>query len=116
SPTVVEAFSRLTEAVGRGGTAVEHEGTVVADASVWVDFARSMKGLAGFTAELVGNLLEVDAADRPWKILDVAAGHGMFGITLARRNPRAQVVALDWADVLAVAEENARAAGVADRV
>ena len=61
SPTIVEAFARLTDAVRRGGTALDHEGTVAPDASVWVDFARSMKGLAGFTAELVANLLEVDA-------------------------------------------------------
>ena len=116
NPTIVESFARLTEAVRRGGTALEHEGTVSPDPAVWVDFARAMKGLAGFTAELVGNLLEVEAADRPLKVLDVAAGHGMFGITIARRNPRAQVVALDWPAVLAVAAENAQAAGVADRV
>ena len=116
NPTIVESFTRLTDAVRRGGTALSHEGTIAPDASVWVDFARAMKGLAGFTAELVANLLEVDAADRPLKVLDVAAGHGMFGITIARRNPRAEAVALDWGAVLAVAEENARAAGVADRV
>ena len=116
NPTIVEAFATLTGAVRRGGTALDHQGTVAPDASVWVDFARAMKGLAGFTAELVGNLLEVDTVDRPWKVLDIAAGHGMFGVTLARRNPRVQVVALDWSAVLAVAQENARAAGVEDRV
>jgi len=116
NPTIVEAFARLTEAVRRGGTALEQDGTVTADAAVWVDFARAMKGLAGFTAELVATLLEVETANRPLKVLDVAAGHGMFGIAIARRQPRAEVTALDWAGVLAVAEENARAAGVADRV
>jgi len=116
NPTIVEAFARLTEAVRRGGTALEQEGTVSTDPTVWVDFARAMKGLASVTAELVANLLEADTADRPWKVLDVAAGHGMFGITIARHHARAEVVALDWAPVLAVAEENARAAGVADRV
>jgi predicted O-methyltransferase YrrM len=116
SPTIVDAFARLTDAVRRGGTALDHEGTLGPDATVWVDFARAMKGLAGVTAELVANLLGADAADRPWKVLDVAAGHGMFGISIARQHPRAEVVALDWAPVLAVAEENARAAGVADRV
>ena len=116
NPTIVEAFARLTEAVRRGGTALEQDGTVTADATVWVDFARAMKGLAGFTAELVATLLEVETANRPLKVLDVAAGHGMFGIAIARRQPRAEVTALDWAGVLAVAEENARAAGVADRV
>jgi ubiquinone/menaquinone biosynthesis C-methylase UbiE len=116
NPTIVEAFARLTEAVRRGGTALEQEGTVVAEAAVWVDVARAMKGLAGFTAELVATLLEVEAANRPLKVLDVAAGHGMFGIAIARRQPRAEVTALDWAGVLAVAKENARAAEVADRV
>jgi ubiquinone/menaquinone biosynthesis C-methylase UbiE len=116
NPTIVEAFARLTEAVRRGGTALTDDGTVAADATVWVDFARAMKGLAGFTAELVAGLLEVEAANRPLKVLDVAAGHGMFGIAIARRQLRAEVTALDWAGVLAVAEENARAAEVADRV
>jgi len=39
----------------------------------------------------------------------------MFGITLAERNPKVSVVAVDWAPVLAVAEEHARARGVHDR-
>ena len=116
NPTIVESFARLTDAIRRGGTALEQEGTVAPDASVWTDFARAMKGLAGFTAELVANLLEVDTTDRPLKVLDVAAGHGMFGITIARRQPRAEVTALDWSGVLAVTEENTRAAEVADRV
>jgi cyclopropane fatty-acyl-phospholipid synthase-like methyltransferase len=49
------------------------------------------------------------------KVLDIAAGHGLYGIALARENPQAEVVALDWPNVLTVARENAKAAGVADR-
>jgi ubiquinone/menaquinone biosynthesis C-methylase UbiE len=49
------------------------------------------------------------------KVLDIAAGHGAFGITIAQRNPRAEIVALDWKPVLAVAQENAKAASVQDR-
>jgi ubiquinone/menaquinone biosynthesis C-methylase UbiE len=48
-------------------------------------------------------------------VLDVAAGHGLYGIAFARQNPRTEVVALDWPGVLEVAKENARAAGVAER-
>jgi 2-polyprenyl-3-methyl-5-hydroxy-6-metoxy-1,4-benzoquinol methylase len=40
----------------------------------------------------------------------------MFGITIAKQNPNAQITAVDWAPVLAVAKQNAAAAGVADRV
>lgn len=49
------------------------------------------------------------------KVLDIAAGHGMYGIGIAKKNPNAQIVALDWPSVLKVAEENAETAGVSDR-
>ena len=48
-------------------------------------------------------------------VLDIAAGHGMFGIEIAKANPRAEIVALDWENVLAVAKENATTAGISDR-
>ncbi len=66
-------------------------------------------------AEQIAQLLCADAGE-PWKVLDIAAGHGLFGITLARHNPNAGIVAVDWPPVLAVARENAAAAGVAGRL
>ena len=39
----------------------------------------------------------------------------MFGITFARRYPKAQIYALDWKNVLELAEENAEKAGVRER-
>jgi ubiquinone/menaquinone biosynthesis C-methylase UbiE len=113
SPFVMGNFAKLTAAVRKGGAAIGDE-HLAPDHPMWVEFARSMAPLAGLVAELLANLLEASAAP-PWKVLDIAAGHGRFGITLARHNPRAEIVALDWKNVLAVAEENARAAGVADR-
>jgi len=114
SPMILEGFTRLTDAVRRGGTAVPNEGALAPEHPVWIEFARAMAPLAGMTAFLLGNLLDAEQAP-PWKLLDVAAGHGLFGITLARLNPNAEVTALDWRNVLAVAEENARLAGVASR-
>ena len=43
------------------------------------------------------------------------AGHGIFGITIVQRYPKAHITALDWPNVLEVSKENAKAAGVADR-
>jgi SAM-dependent methyltransferase len=114
SPMVVEGFAHLTDAVRRGGTAVPDAGSLAPEHPMWVEFARAMAPLAGMSAVLLANLLDVEHAP-PWKVLDIAAGHGMFGITLARLNPGVQVSALDWKNVLAVAEEHARAAGVAGR-
>ncbi len=113
SPFVMGNFARLTAAVRKGGAAIGDE-HLAADHPMWVEFARSMAPLARFVAVLVANLLDASAGAR-WKVLDIAAGHGLFGITLAEQNPNAEIVALDWKNVLAVAEENARNAGVRDR-
>jgi 2-polyprenyl-3-methyl-5-hydroxy-6-metoxy-1,4-benzoquinol methylase len=109
-----ENFHQLTAAVRRGGTAVSDEGTVSHDNPIWVEFARAMAPLMQMPARLLADLIGGDAG-QPLRVLDVAAGHGLFGITIAGRYPRAQVTALDWRNVLAVAEENAHRAGVAGR-
>jgi ubiquinone/menaquinone biosynthesis C-methylase UbiE len=67
--------------------------------------ATSAQSIAKFMAE----------PGRAIKVLDIAAGHGLFGINIARANPAAQIFAVDWKTVLAVAVENATAAGVSDR-
>ncbi len=112
APTICTAFDTLTESVRHGGTV--HAGTLAPDHPVWVDFARAMAPVAAMTAEVMAGIL---AQDGPiaGSVLDVAAGHGLFGITLARHHPEVRVVALDWPAVLEVAAENARTAGVADR-
>jgi ubiquinone/menaquinone biosynthesis C-methylase UbiE len=65
-------------------------------------------------AEGLANLIPLDPT-RPARVLDIAAGHGMWGLAFAKKFPNAHVVALDWSPVLEVARENARAAKVADR-
>src|SRR6516165_12232387 len=114
TPELKECFRQLTAAVRRGGTAVSEDGTVSHDNPIWVEFARAMAPLMQMPAQLLAGLVGGDAG-RPLRVLDVAAGHGLFGITIADRYPQAHVTALDWPGVLAVAEENARRAGVAER-
>jgi hypothetical protein len=109
-----EPFGHLTAAVRKGGTAVSAEGTVSPDNPVWVAFARAMGPVMRLPAELLAGLAG-GQADQPLRVLDVAAGHGLFGIAVARRYPKATVTALDWPGVLAVAAENAKREGVGDR-
>src|SRR5262245_34723663 len=115
APKMRECFETLTAAVRRGGTAISDEGTVSTDNPIWVAFARAMAPLMRPAADLLAGLVGGDR-DRPLRVLDVAAGHGLFGIAVARQYPRASVTALDWANVLAVAAGNAQQAGVADRM
>jgi SAM-dependent methyltransferase len=102
----------LTETVRRGTIAPSADNIVSDENPIWVQFARSMGPMvmpaAQVIAELVGGTGQL-------KVLDIAAGHGLFGITIAQRHPRAEIVAVDWPSILAVATENARNAGVQDR-
>jgi ubiquinone/menaquinone biosynthesis C-methylase UbiE len=67
-------------------------------------------------AQAIAGILAEELGSRPSaKILDIAASHGLFGITVAKRLPQAHIYALDWANVLAVAQENAAKEGLADR-
>lgn len=102
----------LTEAVRRGGTALGR-GTLEPENPDWVEFARAMMPLMNYPAEVMATELRKGGEAR--KVLDIAAGHGIFGIAVARQNPSAHVYAADWRNVLGVAEENARAAGIAER-
>jgi SAM-dependent methyltransferase len=113
SPFVRAGFDRLTDAVRQGGSVIT-DGSMTPEHPMWVEFARAMAPLAGMSALLLANVLEIEGATQ-LRVLDVAAGHGLFGITIARLNAAAEVTGLDWANVLAVAAENARLAGVADR-
>ncbi|HTQ60927.1 MAG TPA: class I SAM-dependent methyltransferase [Candidatus Solibacter sp.] len=114
SPWHKKNVEALTAAVRKGGTAgVQGDNSKPQD-EVWVAFARSMAPLtipaANFISEMIGA-----AEGKPCKVLDIAAGHGNYGITVARKNPNAQIVAVDWPSVLAVATENAEKAGVSAR-
>ena len=114
SPMLRRGFEDLAGAVRKGGTTVADDGTVGPDNPIWVDFARGMAGLMSLPSQLLAKLVDAEAK-RPLKILDIAAGHGLYGIAFAQNNPQAKVTAVDWPGVLAVAKENAEKLGVADR-
>ena len=102
----------MTDAVRLGGTALG-QGTLVPENPDWVEFARAMMPLMSFPAEVTA--MELAKGGEAKKVLDIAASHGIFGIAVARHNPAAEIYATDWKNVLAVAEENAKAAGIAAR-
>jgi ubiquinone/menaquinone biosynthesis C-methylase UbiE len=114
SDELTAAFKKLTDSVRKGGTAVSAEGTIAPEHPIWLSFARAMGGLMFPSAQGLAALLALDPA-RPAQVLDVAAGHGIWGIAVAQKYPQARVVALDWKPVLEIARENAAKFGVAER-
>ena len=118
-PFFTRDISDVAEAVRKGGVATSVAGSDVPDHPMWVKFARSMTGLNGLPASLLADRVCADLggtgdADEV-RVLDIAAGSGVFGITLAQKHPQAVVTAVDWPNVLEVAQENADNAGLDNR-
>ena len=114
SDQITEGFKHLAAAVRKGGTAIPEAGTLAPEHPVWVKFARAMAPMMRPVAPGIAQLIDPEA-NRKIRVLDIAASHGAFGLAFAIRNPQAEIVGVDWANVLEVSKENARAAGVSDR-
>jgi ubiquinone/menaquinone biosynthesis C-methylase UbiE len=114
SPMVTDGFRDLAATVRKGGTLMGKGGTVAPENPVWVRFAKAMLPMMALPGRHMAQLVNGNSREKI-RVLDIAAGHGIFGIEFARANPNAQIVALDWPNVLQVARENARRAGVHKR-
>ena len=114
NPMIRGPYEHLADIVRAGRTVLPGEGSVDPENPAWVEFAQSM---APMMAGLAGPLaaLALQGRTGPMRVLDIAAGHGLFGIEIAKQNPQAHVTGLDWAPVLEVALDNAKKAGVQDR-
>lgn len=111
---LVAAFQNLADAVRKGGTTMPDEGSTTPEHPMWEEFARSMVAMMIPQAETIARIVGASEMDS-CKVLDIAAGHGIFGITIAKHNPRAEIYAVDWQNVLPFAAENAKKMGVGER-
>ncbi len=111
---LIRSDEQLAEIVRTGRTNLPGQGTVEPENPVWVLFAENMAPMMGPMAPPLAGVV-LDGHSGPMRVLDIAAGHGLFGIEIAKQNPQARVTGLDWAPVLRVALRNAEKAGVKDR-
>jgi 2-polyprenyl-3-methyl-5-hydroxy-6-metoxy-1,4-benzoquinol methylase len=113
NPQVAGMLENITDVIRHGGALPSEQGPLEPNHPIWVEFARSMAPMMQMPAQLIAQMFAGDS--KPIKVLDISAGHGVYGIAFAKQNPNAKVVGLDWANVLEVAKENAVKAGVAGR-
>jgi 2-polyprenyl-3-methyl-5-hydroxy-6-metoxy-1,4-benzoquinol methylase len=113
-PTLTQKFAHLAEVVRSGQTGLPGDGSVEPYNPIWVEFAHGMASMMGALAGPLGAIV-LDGLAGPLRVLDIAAGHGLFGIEVARLNPEAEITAVDWAAVLEVARGNAQKACVENR-
>ena len=112
SPHTAALLENMTPIIRHGGALPSDDGALEPEHPMWVEFARSMASLMQIPARQIAKEY---AGSKPIKVLDISAGHGMYGLAFAKDNPNAKIVGVDWANVLEVAKENAAKAGVADR-
>jgi ubiquinone/menaquinone biosynthesis C-methylase UbiE len=109
-PTMIAKYDDVAGLVRRGG-ATDH--TLAPNDPIWVEFARHMAPMFALTSRIAAPLLTTPGV--PARVLDVAAGHGLFGIAIALHNPQAHITFQDWPNVLEVARANASERGLAGR-
>jgi SAM-dependent methyltransferase len=107
-------YANLLAAIRKGGTVQSPGGLTDPEHPGWIAFARAMMPMMAPVAHLAAQLID-RPLDAKLEVLDVAAGHGLYGIEVGKRFPQARVASLDWPRVLEVAQENARRAGLGDR-
>lgn len=111
------AFGRLADAVRSGQPNVyaymEGRETECLEAMV-----SAIATLGIPTAEAICDVLGINQGGEGagLRVLDIACGSGVYGYTIARRDPQAQVVGLDRRNILKIATRVAGQLGVADRV
>jgi ubiquinone/menaquinone biosynthesis C-methylase UbiE len=66
-------------------------------------------------AQKLGDHLKLEKAKNEVRVLDLAAGSGIWGIALAERSPRVRVTAVDWAGMIPTTKRITQKFGVGDR-
>jgi ubiquinone/menaquinone biosynthesis C-methylase UbiE len=113
APEMIDLFFRDPASYVRNGGSTGLA-NISPDHPLWVRFANGMAPFAAKNAKRVAAHVAA-FSNSPHTVLDIAAGHGLYGIEIAKAVPDALITAVDWASVLAVAKANAAAAGVIDR-
>lgn len=110
-----EVMRDLAGAVRKGGTLLD-AGAESPGFGYWVDFATDLTFATRPGARFVADLAKEWGGGRPLSVLDVGAGHGLFGFTVAADDPGTRVWCVDWPEVLAVARRYAAEMGVTGQV
>lgn len=84
-------------------------------ASFFVELVQDIFPMSYKAAQTLGQTLGVASTQTALKVLDIAAGSGVWGIALAQQSPSVTVSAVDWPEVLGVTRMYAERFGLSDR-
>jgi hypothetical protein len=114
SAQLIPKWLQLTEIVrtGKPAMAVNQEGD---GSKFFHEFVEDLFPVNYKAASALGDELKLADTKGPIRVLDLAAGSGVWGIALAQKSPQVRVTAVDWPGVLDVTRKIAARFKLADR-
>jgi ubiquinone/menaquinone biosynthesis C-methylase UbiE len=112
SQHLIPAWLNLNEVVATGlpATAVNQQGP---GSEFFQDLVNDIFPLSYPPAQVLARHLSPGA--EPFRVLDLAAGSGVWGIAVAQSSPLVQVTAVDWAGVIPVTQKTVARFGLAEQ-
>lgn len=114
SVQLVPKWLHLNEIVetGRAATGVNQEDE---GSAFFHEFVADLFPMSYPAAQRLADVLEIAAAPAAVRVLDLAAGSGVWSIALAQRSPQVTVTAVDWPGVLDVTRRMTARFGLQER-
>jgi ubiquinone/menaquinone biosynthesis C-methylase UbiE len=114
APQLISKWLRLTDIVREGRPAVavnqETEGT-----EFFSQLVENIIPMSYPAAQKLGEHLKIAKTKNEIRVLDLAAGSGIWGIALAQKSPYVRVSAVDWAGMIPTTKRITEKFGVRDR-
>src|SRR6266704_485674 len=114
APQLISRWVRLSDVVREGRPAVavnqETEGT-----EFFSQLVENIIPMSYPPAQTLGDHLRLAKTKDEIRVLDLAAGSGIWGIALAEKSPRVYVTAVDWAGMIPTTKRITQKFGVSDR-
>jgi len=114
APNLISRWLQLSDIVRQGRPTVavnqETEGT-----EFFSQLVENIIPLSYPPAQKLADHLKVAKTKNDIRVLDLAAGSGIWGIALAQKSPRVRVAAVDWAGMIPTTKRITQKFGVGDR-
>jgi ubiquinone/menaquinone biosynthesis C-methylase UbiE len=114
APQLISRWLRLSDIVREGRPVVavnqETEGT-----EFFSQLVENIIPLSYPPAQRLGNHLKLEKAKTEIRVLDLAAGSGIWGVALTQKSPQVRVTAVDWAGMIPTTKRITQKFGVGDR-
>jgi 3-hydroxy-5-methyl-1-naphthoate 3-O-methyltransferase len=114
SHTIIPSWLGLSDTV-RTGRPSRPVNTEAGGAEFFRDFVEALFPMGYPGARALAEHLGVERAVEPVRVLDLAAGSGVWGSALAQRGENVRVTAVDWPEVIPVTRRVAERFGLGER-